>query len=97
MRNVTRLTALRTWLCHDRLNQLQVEGNIPAAVMIDWNTTERGDVPDPAISKGEVLVYKKNIGICGTEAYLFTGMREIEYPHISMRELGGNVVKTTTE
>lgn len=64
-----------------------------AAVMVDKNTIEFQEVPEPSIEENEVLIRVRAIGICGTDLQFIRGIRKVDFPHISGHEASGEVVR----
>jgi len=61
--------------CKARLSHsnLGIRRTMKAGILVGSKDIKLGDVPDPSIGPGEVLVESKAAGICGTDLHIFRG------------------------
>ena len=66
-----------------------------AAILHDDRDIRFGEVPDPRLEPGQVLVKSAYAGICGTDLHIFRGefRQRVKFPAIQGHEFGGTIVE----
>jgi threonine dehydrogenase-like Zn-dependent dehydrogenase len=63
-----------------------------AALLISPEKITLGDIPEPPLKAGNVLIQPAYAGICGTDVSFYLGHRPVPYPFVLGHEVTGSVV-----
>jgi L-iditol 2-dehydrogenase len=63
-----------------------------AALLISPEKITLGDIPEPPLEAGNVLIQPAYAGICGTDVSFYLGHRPVPYPFVLGHEVTGSVI-----
>lgn len=66
-----------------------------AGILYDAYDIRPGEMPDPLLAPGDVLIQSQFAGICGTDLHIYRGefRHRVSYPAVQGHEFGGEIVE----